>query len=76
MQGESGTLIVFMCNHCPYVLAILDRLIRDVKALQALGIGVVAINANDPTQYVEDSFENMQKMAKFNKIDSIGFIFK
>lgn len=63
VQGNNGTLVVFMCNHCPYVLAILDRLIRDVKELQALGIGVVAINANDPTQYVQDSFENMQKMA-------------
>lgn len=63
VQGKNGTLVVFMCNHCPYVLAILERLIRDVKELQALGIGVVAINANDPTQYVQDSFENMQKMA-------------
>jgi len=63
IQGENGTLIVFMCNHCPYVLAILERLIRDVKDLQALGIGVAAINANDPTQYPADSFENMKKMA-------------
>ncbi len=63
VQGENGTLVVFMCNHCPYVLAILERLLRDVKALQELGIGVVAINANDPVQYPADSFENMQKMA-------------
>jgi peroxiredoxin len=63
IQGENGALIVFMCNHCPYVLAILERLIRDVKDLQALGIGVAAINANDPTQYPADSFENMKKMA-------------
>lgn len=63
IQGENGTLVVFMCNHCPYVLAILERLLRDVKDLQAKGIGVVAINANDPTQYSADSFENMQKMA-------------
>ena len=63
IQGENGTLVVFMCNHCPYVLAILERLIRDVKDLQALGIGVAAINANDPTQYPADSFENMKKMA-------------
>lgn len=63
VKGENGTLVVFMCNHCPYVLAVLERLIRDVKDLQAKGIGVVAINANDPTQYPADSFENMQKMA-------------
>lgn len=63
VQGENGTLVVFMCNHCPYVLAILQRLIRDVKDLQARGIGVVAINANDPTQYPADSFENMKEMA-------------
>lgn len=63
IKGENGTLVIFMCNHCPYVLAILDRLIRDVKDLQARGIGVVAINANDPTQYPADSSENMKKMA-------------
>ena len=63
VQGENGTLLVFMCNHCPYVLAILERLIRDVTDLQALGIGVAAINANDPSQYPADSFENMKKMA-------------
>ena len=63
IKGENGTLVVFMCNHCPYVMAILDRLLRDIKDLQAKGIGVVAINANDPVQYPADSFENMQKMA-------------
>lgn len=63
VAGKNGTLIIFMCNHCPYVLAILERLIRDVRNLQALGIGVAAINANDPAQYPADSFENMKKMA-------------
>lgn len=66
VKGENGTLVVFMCNHCPYVLAVLERLIRDIKELQALGIGVVAINANDPTQYPADSFDNMKKMAADN----------
>ncbi|MBL4747980.1 MAG: thioredoxin family protein [Magnetovibrio sp.] len=70
IKGENGTLIVFMCNHCPYVLAILDRLIHDIKGLQAQGIGVAAINANDPTQYSADSFDNMIKMAQSN-----GFTF-
>lgn len=63
VKGENGTLIIFMCNHCPYVLAVLERLIRDAKDLQDQGIGVVAINANDPVQYPADSFANMQKMA-------------
>lgn len=63
VKGKNGTLIIFMCNHCPYVLAILERLIRDVRDLQALGLGVAAINANDPAQYPADSFENMKKMA-------------
>jgi len=63
VKGENGTLVVFMCNHCPYVLAVLERLIRDVKDLQAKGIGVVAINSNDPEQYPEDSFDNMIAMA-------------
>lgn len=66
IQGPNGTLIIFMCNHCPYVLAVLKRLIRDVKDLQALGIGVAAINANDPAQYLEDSFDNMVRMARDN----------
>ncbi|MBF0251874.1 MAG: thioredoxin family protein, partial [Alphaproteobacteria bacterium] len=57
-------------NHCPYVLAVLDRLIRDVKDLQAKGIGVVAINSNDPVQYPADSFDNMKTMA-----DEHGFTF-
>lgn len=64
VQGEKGTLVIFMCNHCPYVLAILDRLIRDIHDLQAQGVGVVAINSNDPNQYPQDSFENMVKMAE------------
>ncbi|MBD3661683.1 MAG: thioredoxin family protein, partial [Arenibacter algicola] len=63
VKGENGTLVVFMCNHCPYVMAILDRLLRDIKDLQAKGIGVVASNANDPVQDPEDSCENMQNMA-------------
>lgn len=63
-KGEHGLLVMFICNHCPYVKAIQDRLVADAKALQALGIGVVAISANDPADYPEDSFENMQKVAE------------
>ena len=61
--GDKGTLIVFMCNHCPYVLAILDRLLEDARALTKVGINTIAINSNDPQTYPEDSFENMVKMA-------------
>ncbi len=54
---------MFICNHCPYVRSILDRILRDAAGLQAIGIGVVAISANDADDYPEDSFENMVKLA-------------
>ncbi|MBQ0724090.1 MAG: redoxin domain-containing protein, partial [Cycloclasticus sp.] len=62
--GENGLLVMFICNHCPYVKAIQQRLVADVKDLQENGIGVVAIMSNDPNDYPEDSFENMQQVAK------------
>lgn len=62
--GESGLLVIFMCNHCPYVKAVLDRIVRDATELQRLGIGVVAINSNDPQAYPDDSFEAMQQVAR------------
>ncbi|CUH64380.1 AhpC/TSA family protein [Thalassovita gelatinovora] len=64
IKGPNGTLIIFMCNHCPYVLAVLDRILRDARGLQALGIGVAAISANDAEAYPADSFENMIRMAQ------------
>lgn len=54
---------MFICNHCPYVKAIRDRIVRDAKELQAFGINSVAIMSNDPSEYPEDSFENMQQIA-------------
>ena len=63
IKGPRGTLIIWMCNHCPYVLAVLDRIIRDAEALQALGIGVAAISSNDANAYPQDSFEKMAKLA-------------
>ena len=63
-------VVMFICNHCPYVKAIQDRLVDDVKVLQKAGIGVVAISANDPAEYPEDSFPEMQKLAK-----QLGFTF-
>ena len=61
--GPKGLLLMFICNHCPYVTSVLERLITDVKTIQAMQVGVFAISANDAQSYPEDSFENMQKMA-------------
>lgn len=63
VAGENGTLIMFICNHCPYVLAVLDRIIRDATDLRAIGVGVAAICSNDARTYPADSFDNMRKMA-------------
>lgn len=64
ITGPKGTLVMFICNHCPYVRSVIDRIIRDARDLQALGVGVVAISANDPADYPEDSFDNMRAMAE------------
>ena len=64
IRGRNGTLVMFICNHCPYVLSVLDRIIRDAHDLKALGIGVAAISANDAKAYPQDSPENMAKLAK------------
>ena len=61
IQGSNGTLIMFICNHCPYVLAVIDRIIRDARELKEYGIGVAAICSNDSDAYPDDSFENMKK---------------
>ena len=63
-RGEKGLLVMFICNHCPYVKAIRERLVRDTAELKALGINSVAIMSNDPNQYEEDSPENMKKVAE------------
>lgn len=65
-MGEKGLLVMFICNHCPYVKAVLDRIVRDTAELKAMGLNSVAIMSNDPTQYEEDSFENMSRVAKQN----------
>jgi len=63
-KGEKGLLIMFICNHCPYVKAVRDRIIRDVKELQAHGVRAIAIMSNDPADYPEDSFDNMARVAR------------
>jgi peroxiredoxin len=62
--GPHGLLVAFICNHCPYVQAIIDRLVRDARALQEAGIGVVAISSNDVVAYAQDSFEHMRAFAQ------------
>ena len=66
VRGAKGTLVMFICNHCPYVKAILDRLVREGRALNEIDIGVIAIMSNDPNDYPEDSFDNMKAVADAN----------
>ena len=63
-MGSRGLLVMFICNHCPYVKAVIERIVRDTAELKALGVNSVAIMSNDPTDYPEDSFDNMQKVAE------------
>ena len=63
-KGDQGLLVMFICNHCPYVKAVIDRIIRDARDLAPLGIHCVAILSNDPSDYPEDSFENMRRLAQ------------
>ena len=62
-RGPNGLLVMFICNHCPYVKSVRDRIIRDARELHGLGIHTVAIMSNDPGDYPEDSFDNMKKIA-------------
>ena len=64
VTGSKGLLVMFICNHCPYVKAVRERIIRDCVELAGAGINAVAISANDPRDYAEDSFENMQRVAR------------
>lgn len=64
LRGPNGLLLMFICNHCPYVKAVIDRICRDARELQTIGIGVAAIMSNDPAEYPEDSFANMQRVAR------------
>jgi peroxiredoxin len=70
VAGKNGTLVIFTCNHCPFAKAWEKRIAELGNAAGKEGIGVIAINSNDPSEYAEDSYENMQKRAK-----TIGFEF-
>ena len=63
-RGDKGLLVMFICNHCPYVQAVLGRIVRDTAELQQHGINAIAIMSNDPAEYPEDSFDNMQRIAR------------
>ena len=67
LKGKNGTLIMFICNHCPYVKAITKDIVEDCNELKKLGVNSIAISSNDPTNYPEDSFENMIEFAKKNE---------
>ncbi len=64
VRGEKGLVVMFICNHCPYVKAIIDKIVRDAMDLQDIGIGVVAICSNDAAQYPEDGIEPMRELAR------------
>ena len=63
VRGRNGVLVVFICNHCPYVKAVIDKIVRDARDLSAFEIGSIAIMTNDPSDYPEHSFENMKRFA-------------
>jgi len=71
LKGERAYLIVFMCNHCPYVLAKLDELNRIAEDFKSHGLVVIGINSNEDENYPEDSFENMKKLAGSGKVKFI-----
>jgi len=64
VRGPKGLVVMFICNHCPYVKAVLDRIVRDCGELAQHGVGSVAVMSNDPADYPEDSFENMKRVAR------------
>jgi peroxiredoxin len=63
-RGPKGLLVMFICNHCPYVKAVIHRIVRDTRDLQAIGINAIAIMSNDPTAYPEDSWNHMVSLAR------------
>lgn len=66
LAGPNGLVVAFICNHCPYVKAVISRIVRDAADLTAHGIGFVAISSNDAAAYPEDSFDNMKRFAQAN----------
>ena len=69
IKGENGTLIMFICNHCPYVKAVTKEIVEDCNNLKKIGVNAAAICSNDAANYPEDSFENMIKFSKQNNFN-------
>jgi peroxiredoxin len=67
-RGEKATLVMFICNHCPYVKAVIDRIVRDARELEPLGVRCVAIMSNDTVRYPADSPEQMAKFAAAHEL--------
>lgn len=70
VRGTRGTVVMFICNHCPYVKAVIAKIVRDMTELRQHGVGSIAIMSNDPAEYPDDSFANMKVFAAAN-----GFTF-
>ena len=63
-RGENGLVVMFICNHCPYVKKSIDRIVADCKTLASKGVGAIAVMPNDPGYNAEDSFDNMKRVAR------------
>jgi peroxiredoxin len=63
-RGEKGLVVLFICNHCPYVKRSIDRIVRDCQELKLRGVGSIAVMSNDPAYNAEDSFDNMKRVAR------------
>jgi len=66
LAGPNGLVVAFICNHCPYVKAVIDRIVSDAETLKEMGIGFVAINSNDADAYPDDSFDKMKLFAEMH----------
>jgi len=75
IKGDKATLVMFICNHCPYVKAIIKELTKDCNDLKKEGINSVAIMSNDTKNYLEDSFDNMINFAEINNFNEINYLF-
>lgn len=73
-RGPAGLVVMFICNHCPYVKAVIDKIVRDTAELAGHDIGSIAISSNDPADYPEDSFDNMQRFAAQHRM-TIPYVF-
>ena len=74
IAGKKATLVMFICNHCPYVKAVIKELVKDCNNLKNDGVNTIAIMSNDTKSYPDDSFENMIRFAKENNFKSINYL--